>query len=117
ESWLNVVIGIDDNPNLYAKSLHILNFNGDEITELTIPDSVTSIRWYAFGKCKSLTSITIPDSVTSIGDSALSGCSSLTSITFEGTVAQWNAIEFGGSWNSNVPATEVICSDGVVKLS
>ena len=50
------------------------------LTEYTIPDSITTIGYYAFYDCRSLTSITIPDSVTTIGYSAFSGCSSLTSV-------------------------------------
>ena len=46
-------------------------------TEYTIPDSVTSIRSYAFYDCTSLTSITIGNSVTSIGYWAFSNCTSL----------------------------------------
>ena len=49
----------------------------------TIPNSVTSIRSYAFYGCSSLTSVTIGESVTSIGDDAFYKCSSLTSITCE----------------------------------
>ena len=37
------------------------------LTSYTIPNSVTSIGWYAFWNCSSLKSITIPNSVTSIG--------------------------------------------------
>ena len=50
-------------------------------TSYTIPNSVTSIRDYAFYVCSSLTSMTIPDSVTSISDDAFCVCSNLTSIT------------------------------------
>jgi hypothetical protein len=32
-------------------------------------------------------------------------------------MAEWNAIEFDDDWNYGVPATEVICSDGVVSLN
>ena len=60
--------------------------NGEIITSITIPNSVTSIEDYAFDGCSSLTSITIPNSVTSIGDWAFDGCSSLTSITIPNSV-------------------------------
>ena len=56
------------------------------LTSITIPDSVTSIGNYAFYGCSSLTSITIPDNVTSIGDYTFNGCSSLTSITIPANV-------------------------------
>lgn len=91
--------------------------NCDSLTNITIPDSVTCIANGVFYSCSSLTNITIPSSVKSIGDEAFEGCTALTSITFEGTVAQWDAISFGNEWRNNVPATEVICSDGIVTLN
>ncbi|MBR4867878.1 MAG: leucine-rich repeat domain-containing protein [Clostridia bacterium] len=46
-----------------------------------IPNSVTTIGYWAFSWCDSLTSVTIPNSVTTIGEYAFSGCESLTSVT------------------------------------
>ena len=56
------------------------------LTNVTIPDGVASIGDCAFHGCSSLISIAIPDGVTSIGDGAFSDCSSLTSITIPGSV-------------------------------
>ena len=79
-------IAFDDsfaNPLSYAHNLYL---NGTLITDLVIPDGVTSIKHFAFRGCSSLTSITIPNSVTSIGRSAFSSCSSLNSITIPNSV-------------------------------
>ena len=84
------------------------------LTSVTIPDSVTSIGWGAYYMCDSLTSITIPDSVTSIGHDAFSGCSSLTTIDYDGTIAEWNAISKGSSWNLNTDNYTVYCTDGEI---
>ena len=55
------------------------------LTEINIPDGVTSIKGSSFRDCSALTSINIPDGVTSIGDYAFSGCSSLASVEFSDT--------------------------------
>ena len=55
-------------------------------TSVTIPNSVTSIRNWAFYGCRGLTSVTIPNSVTSIGSSAFEDCSGLTSVTIGNSV-------------------------------
>ena len=65
------------NPLYYA---HHLFMNGKEITDLVIPNSVTSIRSNAFFGCSGLSAITIPNSVTSIGSNAFSGCSELADV-------------------------------------
>ena len=86
------------------------------LTSVTIPNSVTSIGFAAFFGCTGLTSVTIGNGVTSIGDNAFRGCTGLTSITFNGTIAQWNAISEGYDWKLNVPATQVVCTDGTVSI-
>ncbi len=71
------------NPLYHAHNLYL---NGELVTELVIPDSVTEIRNGAFSSCSSLTSVTIPDGVTSIGDYTFFNCRSLTSITISDSV-------------------------------
>ncbi len=83
-AWCNIAFGNEtSNPLDYAKHLFV---NDVEVTDLVIPNSVTSIGDYAFYNCSSLTSVTIPNSVTSIGNSAFDGCSGLTSVTIPNSV-------------------------------
>ena len=58
------------------------SFDGEEITSVSIPNSVTRIGWSAFGHCEKLTSITIPGSVKNIEEMAFSYCHQLTSVSF-----------------------------------
>ena len=79
EAWCKISFDVyDPNPLAYAHNLYL---NGELITELVIPEGVTSIGYDAFYGCSSLTAITIPEGVTSIGGYAFYGCSSLTAIT------------------------------------
>ena len=82
--------GYSGNPVYYAHNLYL---NGELITDLVIPDGVTSIGSSAFYNCDSLTSITIPDSVTSIGEDAFQYCSGLKEVHIT-DLAAWCAIEF-----------------------
>ena len=66
------------------------------LTSVTIPDGVTSIGEGAFSDCDGLTSVTIPDGVTSIGEYAFSRCSGLTSITIPDSVGSIGAWAFSG---------------------
>ncbi|MCR5361124.1 MAG: leucine-rich repeat domain-containing protein [Bacteroidales bacterium] len=83
------------NPLRFAYHLYI---NGEEISELIIPDGVTSIGGYALYNAKYLTSISIPSSVTSIGYGAFSGCTGLTSVVIPNSVTEIGSSAFG-----NVP--------------
>ncbi len=119
-AWCKISFGYSTaNPLYYAENLYL---NNELVTELIIPDSVTSIGDYAFYGCSSLTNVTIPDGVTTIGDCAFCHCSSLTSVTipysvktigsyafwycasltsikYRGTSSQWSAINKDYNWN------------------
>ena len=83
-AWCNIAFGDSfANPLSYAKHLFV---NDIEVTELVIPNGVTSIGQYAFVSCSSLTSVTIGNSVTSIGNRAFEYCSNLTSVTIGNSV-------------------------------
>lgn len=53
----------------------------EQLTSVTIPDSVTAIEEGAFYGCVNLTSVVIPDSVQTIGSGAFQDCSSLVEVT------------------------------------
>ena len=69
----------DSNPLTKAEHLYL---NGEEVTELVIPDGVTEIPANFFSGLTGITSVVIPGSVFFIGDNAFSGCTSLASVTF-----------------------------------
>ncbi len=75
EDWCN--ISFDSTPVSYTKDLYL---NGELLTELVIPNTVTEIKSKAFSYCTSLAKVTIPSTVTVIGSNAFSNCSSLESI-------------------------------------
>ena len=84
ESLCNIEYeSFSSNPLSYAKHIYI---NGEEVTDLVIPVSVTSIKDYTFTNCSSLSSILLPDGVTDIGTRAFSGCSALNEITLPGSM-------------------------------
>ena len=60
--------------------------NLDNLTNITIPNSIMTIGYCAFYGCENLTTITIPSELKVIGDSAFSGCSKLTNITIPKSV-------------------------------
>ena len=89
-AWCNIDFG----DSALSGPHHNLYLNGELVTDLVIPNSVTSIGRYAFCGCKSLTSITIPNSVTSIGKYAFKGCSSLTSVAIPNSVTSIGVAAF-----------------------
>lgn len=133
DAWLDIAFGQENsNPVLYAKHLYL---NGVEVsgnvvipsgrttinaltlsnlpnmTGVTIPESVTTIKGSAFLR-SGLTSVTIPDSVTSIGNEAFGNCASLVEAHLPSGLTVLNAALFSSCGNLesvNIP-------EGVTKI-
>ena len=66
---------------------------------VTIPNSVTTIKYQAFNGCTGLSSVNIGNSVISIGAYAFRGCSNLSSVTIGNSVKVIEIAAFGGCTN------------------
>ena len=94
-AWCNISFANDRaNPLYYAH--HLYSDENTEITDLVIPNSVTSISNKAFSDCSGLTSVEIPNSVTSIGNNTFENCSGLEKVIVR-DLAAWCNISFGNS--------------------
>ncbi len=87
EAWCNVQFG--DSGGYYANPLetgHNLYLNGQLVTDLVIPDTITEIKYCAFMGGSCVKSVTIPEGVTTIGRLAFYYCTNLESITIPSTL-------------------------------
>ena len=136
KAWLSISFGdsYTSHPNYYGR-LHLLDENGEEITDLVIPgnirtidirafqgcsslvsvtfhNKVTAINGWAFEGCSRLASITIPVGVTFIGSSAFANCSSLTNITMPNSITNIKTHAFEGCSS----LTSITIPSGVVTI-
>ena len=88
-------------------------YNCDNLTNITIPDSVTNIGHYAFKGCLSLTSITIPDSITNIGQGTFQDCINLLTITIPDSVTSIGQELFRGCSD----LTNITIGNGVTSIA
>lgn len=66
------------------------------LTEIILPQKLTTLGKFTFRNCKSLTTITLPETVTSIGESAFDACVSLENLTIPDGVNNISKGAFGG---------------------
>ena len=118
-------------------------FWGAALLSLTIPHNVSSVGSYVcrdctrlvsvryegsvigaymFVSCTSLSEFTVANTVTEIKEHCFNYCSSLQTITYEGSLAQWQAIPKGTSWDGKGGSglavsglTRIQCLDGFME--
>ncbi len=100
-SWCKIYF--EDDPSNTEYSLYL---NGEQVTELVIPDGVKQIPSGAFDRCIGITSMSVPVSIT-VFLSVPYGCDT---VTYNGTVAQWNAVT---RYKYKFDGVTVNCTDGV----
>lgn len=81
------------NPLYWASHIYL---GDNEITDLTVPEGLTSIGDYAFIWASALNSVKLPESLQEIGDNAFSYCTSLTSVKIPDAVKKIGVSAFQG---------------------
>lgn len=117
-AWLGI-----DFDSSWTMSEYSLLVGGEPVTDLVIPDGVTSIGSSEFQWCAGLESVTIPAGVTEIGEYAFFACFNMDEIHVPDLTA-WCNIRFGEMWSAaryrlfidGTPVTELVIPDGVTKV-
>ncbi len=88
-------------------------FYHNELTGITVPDTITAIKPYTFYYAKHLTSARLPDSVTEIGEHAFEFTTALKSLDIPDSLTTIGACAFGYSGLEEVDLPVVYNSNGV----
>ena len=93
-AWLKIsFFGYRSNPVRLAGHLYL---NGKEVTDVVVPDGITSIDYGLFTGWDGLKSVTLPSSVRNIEDEAFYSCDGLTSVTIANGVTNIDDYAFYG---------------------
>ncbi len=109
-AWCNIKMSSTDaNPLTYGAKLLL---NGEEISELIIPDGVTEISPFTFNGCKNITSLSMSKDVSKIGEGAFRNCSALQKVTLGDGVTVLRPSAFYGC----EALTKVTLSDNLTEI-
>ena len=104
--------------NSQLTHIGILSFmNLPKVTEVVLPEKVTSLGAYAFGDCFALTSVYIPQRMQFMQKSAFSGAADVTLDVAEGSYGQEYADKYSMKYTTRVyediPIADGTCGDDV----
>ena len=86
--------------------------NNQKLTEVTIPETVTEIKAYAFSGVKGLAKVTVPNHVTAIGKKAFFLCTNLSEIALGNGITKIDE----GAFYKCESLTEITIPDSVITL-
>ena len=115
-SWLKITEKPANSSDYYCAPrtyIRFLDNDGNEKTNIIIPDGIESVRVSAFYNANRIVSISIPNTVTDIGASALSSCSALLSANIpDGVTIIANRLFYSCSNLASITIPEGVTSIG-----
>ncbi len=89
-------------------------FNGSDITSVTMPDSITEIRDYAFSSCHKLTSVKLSNNIKVFGNGVFFNTSELKSIEIPASVEDLGTRTFSacGLESVTIPKSDTLTTIG-----
>lgn len=87
-------------------------FCGCSLSTIELPNSLTSIKAFVFGKCENLNNIVLPNSLTNLGQCAFSGCTALSEIVIPDSVTS----EIDGTFTDCTSLTSVTIGSGITTM-
>ena len=115
-TWCKISFGNRfSNPLYYTH--HLYNKNNQELTEIVIPDDITSIKSFAFYGCQGLQSAFFPDKVTNVEYNAFSGCDNLKSVRINNTIVSLDHMMGSLSTIFGAQVEKYILSDDVTSIN
>ena len=108
--WCYITFGdARANPSRYSEKTY---HNGTVVTEIVIPDDITSIKDCTYMCFKDLVSVVIPDSISFIGNYAFYGCTYLANLTIADSVTKIGNYAFYGCTN----LTSLALPDSIITI-
>jgi hypothetical protein len=87
-----------------------------QLERFVIPDSVTEIDSDTFQYCENLSHVTVGSAVTRIGIDAFYGCENLNTMIYNGKTKDFRKIHILNDLTKQTPLQEVKCQNGVLSL-
>lgn len=114
-----VIVGIGNAVIPDDGSIEIIGDNAFDsnmsITDMVIPEGVTTIGYSALRGCHNLTRLVLPTTLKSYDDVCFDDCPQLAYIDYLGTMDQWRKVSKGGyQWMSGENIYQIRCTDGIL---